>query len=78
MQLVGGDIIDPAKRESRTKPVAFRGVIVNHIENHFDPGGVKIAHHFLEFHHLLAHLAAAGVISMRSKKTDGVVSPVIR
>ncbi len=28
--------------------VAFRGVIVNDVENHFDAGGVKVAHHGFE------------------------------
>ena len=58
--------------------VAFGGMIVNHVENHFDASGVKIAHHRFELGHLAAELPAAGVFAVRREKTDGVVTPVIR
>ena len=57
--------------------VSFRGVVVNHVENHFEAGGVKIAHHAFELGDLLAHHAAAGIFGFRRKETDRVVAPVI-
>ena len=58
--------------------VSFRGVIVNHVEDHFDPGRVEIAHHAFELGDLLAHRAAARVFRFRREETDRVVAPVIR
>jgi hypothetical protein len=40
--------------------IPFRSMVVNHIENHFDAGGMKIAHHRFEFEDLFAQLPAAG------------------
>ena len=57
-EAVIGLIIDPAEAERRTHVVAFRGVVVDDVENHFDPGGVKVAHHAFELGHLPAERAA--------------------
>src|ERR1700757_192647 len=76
-QPIVGEIINPAEAERRTKMISFPSVIVNHIENNFDPCSVHAAHHRLELRDLLAHLPAAGIFSVRSEKADGVVAPII-
>jgi hypothetical protein len=73
-----GQIIDPAETERRPKMISFSGVIVNHVENHFDTGSMQAAHHRFELGDLLAHLPAVGIFSMRSEKADRVVAPVVR
>ena len=57
--------------------IAFRGVVVDDIENHLDAFVVQALHHLLEFLHLSAELAAGRVLVVRSEKADRVVSPVI-
>src|SRR5215211_4679891 len=78
VQPVVREIIDPAETERWTEVTSFRGVIIDHVENHFDISGVQAAHHRLELGDLWAHLPAAGIVSMRSEKGNGVVTPVIR
>src|SRR4029077_1304632 len=77
-QPVVGKIIDPAKRERWAKMISFRGMIINHVENHFDASSVQAAHHRFELGDLLAHLSTAGISCMRSEKADCVVAPVVR
>ena len=57
--------------------ISFRGVIVNHVQDHFDPGRVEIAHHPFELGDLLAHRAAARVLRLGREESDRVVAPVI-
>ena len=78
VQPVVGEIIDPAETERWAKMISFSGVIVNHVENHFDAGSVQVADHRFELGDLLAHLSAAGIFSMRSEEADRVVTPVVR
>ena len=78
LQPVVGLVVNAPERERRSEVVSFRGVIINNIKNHFDPGGVKITHHRFEFRHLPAQGTTAGVFSMRREKPNGVVAPVIR
>ena len=52
-------------------------MVVNNVENHFDPGGVQIAHHRFEFSYLLPHIATAGVFRLGREKSDRVVTPVV-
>ena len=56
---------------------AFGGVIINHVENHFDSGGVQIAHHGFDLAHLATEIAAAGVCRFRGEETDRIVTPVV-
>src|SRR4030095_12155740 len=78
MQPIVREIIDPAETERWAKMISFARVIVNYVENHFDPGSVHAANHRFELGDLLAHLPTAGIFSMRSEKADRVVAPVIR
>src|SRR4029077_7485476 len=78
VQPVVGEIIDPAKTERWAKMISFRGMIINHVETHFNAGSVQTAHHRFELGDLLAHLSTTGIVSMRSEKADRVVAPVVR
>src|SRR5215212_6270902 len=78
VQPVVGEIIDPAETERWAEMISFSSMIVNHVENYFDPGSVQAADHRFELGNLLAHLPAAGVFSMRSEKADSVVTPIVR
>ena len=55
------------------KMIAFRGVVVDDIENHFEPRRVQGLHHGLEF----ADRIGRKVTRLERKKSDGVVAPVI-
>ena len=78
MQPVVGGVVDSAKAQRRTKLISFGSMIINHVENHFDSGSVETAHHRFELGDLFTHLPAAGVLRVRRKKSDRVVTPVIR
>ncbi len=57
--------------------VTFTGVVIDHVENDLDVGGVERLHHFLEFADLPAEGSGPGVSRVRGKKADGIVSPVV-
>ena len=76
-QSVIGGVIHPSKTQSGAQVIPFRGVIVNHIQDHLDAGRVQIAHHAFELGDLFAHYPAAGIFRLRSEETDRVVTPVI-
>ena len=44
-------VVDAAQRERRPEVVAFGGVVVDDVEDHFEAGGVQRAHHHLELAH---------------------------
>src|SRR5262249_14127357 len=77
-QAIVGDVINPTKSQGRAELAAFGGVIVYHIENHFDASGVQIAHHGFELGHLTTEITAAGVFRFGGEETDAVVAPIIR
>ena len=77
VQPVISRVVDAAKTERGTKMISFGGVIVNYIQNHFDTGRVKIAHHRFELNDLFTHLAAARVLRMRREESNRVVAPII-
>ena len=78
LQPVISGIVYPAKAKRRAEMISFGSMIVNDIENHFDPCRVQVAHHRLELGDLCPRLSAAGVLRMRREKSDRVVAPVIR
>ncbi len=51
-------VVDALERQHRPEMVAFGGVVVDHVEDHLDPGLVHRLHQVLELLHLLAALAA--------------------
>ena len=72
------EIVDPAEAQRRAKVISFGCMVVNHVENRFDSRSMQTAHHRLELDDLFAHLSAAGVLSVWCKKSDRIVTPVIR
>ena len=76
---VVGQVVDPAKTERRPEVISFAGVIVDHVQNHLDPGGVEVAHHRFELRDLAAYpLRCWNTCASGAKKPIGVVAPVIR
>src|SRR5437762_3945309 len=75
MQPVVGWVVDSAKAQRGAKLISFGSMIINHVENDFDSGSVETAHHGFELRDLFAHLPAAGVLPVRRKKTDRIVTP---
>ena len=57
--------------------VAFRGVVVDHVEDHFEPGRVEGAHHHLELADALQRLQGRGEAEVRGEIRERVVAPVI-
>ena len=57
--------------------VAFGGVVVDHVQDHFDAGPVQGADHGLEVLDLLAGVAGGAVGVLRREEADGVVAPVV-
>ena len=53
--------------------VAFRGVVVDDIEDHFDAGGMQRLHHRFK----LADRSGGGIARLGGKKSDGVITPVV-
>src|SRR4029077_17151792 len=78
VQPVVGEIIDSAQTERWAKMISFPGMIVNHVENHFDASTMQAPHHRFELGDLLTHLSTAGISCMRSEKAHWVVAPVVR
>ena len=68
----------PAEGQRRPEVVALGGVVVDHVEDHLDPGLVQRLHHGLELLHLVAAVAGGGVGVVRREEPDGVVAPVVR
>ena len=52
-QPVVGGVVDAAHRQRRPQLVALGGVVVDHVEDHLDAGGVQRPHHHLELLHRL-------------------------
>src|SRR6266487_5525257 len=64
LQPVVSEVVDPAEAKRRAEMIPFGSMVVNHIENHLDTGGVKTTHHRFELEDLFAHLPTAGVLRM--------------
>ncbi len=54
---VVGSVVDPTEGQGRAQLVAFRGVVVDHVEDHLEAGFVQRLDGGLELLHLLAVLA---------------------
>ena len=48
--------------------IALAGVVVDHVQDHFDALAVQRAHHAFKLGHLLARRAAARVARLGAKK----------
>ena len=56
---------------------ALAGVVVDDIENDFDPGLVQCGDHLLELTDLLTERADRAICGVRCEIAEGVVSPVV-
>ena len=48
LQPVVGRVVDAAQRDRRPEMIPFRGVVVDDVEDDFEPCGVQRPHHHLE------------------------------
>ena len=76
-QAVVAGVVDAAEGEGGTEVVALGGVVVDHIQDHLDPGGVQRLDHLLELGDLTAGMPRAGIARLRGEEVDGVVAPVV-
>jgi hypothetical protein len=74
-QAVVARIVDAPKGERRAHLVAFRGVVVNDIEDDFETRVMEAGDHFLEF--LERRTLLRSIAGIRCKEADGVIAPVI-
>ncbi len=76
-QAIVGGVVHAAHRERRAHLVALGGVVVDHVEDHLEPGGVHGPHHHLELLHGVLEDAVAAVVRRRGEEGQRVVAPVI-
>ncbi|MNI19430.1 hypothetical protein D3C73_728670 [compost metagenome] len=72
-QSIVAGVVDALERQGRPHLVAFGRVVVDHIEDHLQPGLVKARDHDLE----LADRLTRHVARMGGKEAKSVVAPVI-
>ena len=72
-----GEIIDSLEGKHGSEMVALGGVVEDHVEEDLDVRLVQVLHHLLELLHLLAPLAARGILVVRGEEADRVVPPVV-
>ena len=72
-QPIVGGVVEAAITQCGAAVVAFRGMIVNHIQNDLDAGSMKPPHHVAETDHSLR----AEIARLGGEKADGVVPPII-
>ncbi len=72
---VVGAVVDPLEAQHRPEVVAFAGVVVDHVEDHLEPGGVQRLHHRLELAHLAAHVAPATSTRRAARSSRRSCSP---
>src|SRR5262249_17034795 len=70
-------VIDASKRDRGPQLTSFARMVVDHVEDHFDAGGVQLAYKSFELSHLTAGKTACAVGRFRREETDRVVPPVI-
>jgi hypothetical protein len=73
---VVGLIVDALERRHRAELVPLGGVVVDDVEDDFDPGLVQRFHHVLEFGGDLP-AAPRRVLAVRGEEPDRVVAPVV-
>ena len=76
-EAVVGGVVDALEAQRRAEVVALGGVVVDHVEDDLDAGGVHRLDHRLELLHLLAGVAHGGVVGVRREEAEGVVAPVV-
>jgi hypothetical protein len=73
LQSIIGDIVDAAKRQRRAKMVALAAVVVDDVENDFDPGIVQSLYRCLE----AGDRGGGQEARIRREKADRVVAPLV-
>ncbi len=74
LKLVVGGVVQSSERQCRPAMIAFRSVVVDHVEDHLDPGGVQPVHGCAE----PVGAVRAQISRLQREEADGVVAPVIR
>ena len=74
-QTIVGSIVDAAETQRRAQLIAFAGVVVDDIQDDFDPFAVQRADHAFEFGHLLARRCRSWHSAHRGQKSRSNYSP---
>ena len=72
-QPIVGSIINAAEGKRRTQLIAFRGVVVDHVQDDLDASGVQSLDHRLE----LIDRAGGGIARFGGEEADRVIAPVV-
>ena len=72
-QAIVGGVVDATHGQGRAALVAFGGVVVDHVQNHFQLLLMQVRDHLLEF----GDLAAGQVARVGGEERDAVVAPVV-
>ena len=75
--LVVADVVEAAEAQRRAERAALGGVVVDHVEDHLEPGPVQRLDHRLELVDLLAAVPGRAVAVVGREEADGVVAPVV-
>ena len=67
-----------AERDRRLTGLALGGVVVDHVQDHFQPGPVQRLDHFLELDDLTGRDAAGPVAGVRREEAESRVAPIVR
>ena len=70
-------VVDPPERKRWAQVVALGGVVVDHVQDHFDPRLVERFDHRLEFVDRGSRRCARTVAAVRRKEPDRVVAPIV-
>src|SRR5262245_2333471 len=69
-QTIVRGVIDSAKAQGGSELVSFAGVVVNNIDDDFDPLTMKGPYHGFELRHLFAKHSRRRIAGLRRKKSD--------
>ena len=70
-------VVEALERQGRAEVVAFRGVVVDDVEDHLDARAVQRADHVLALGDRRADRAPRRVLVVRREEADRVVAPVV-
>ena len=62
------EVVYAPKREGRSQMIAFGRMVINHIQNHFDTGGMHGPHHHLELLHCIQMIVLPGKTCIGSEE----------
>ena len=76
-QPVVAGVVDPPEGERGPLVTTLAGVVVDHVQDHLEPGVVQRRDHLLELPDLLTEGADRPVRGVRGEEAQGVVAPVV-